>query len=132
VAFELENYEYYEQLAMQGSPELSGVESGIDAMRKSVDAARAQQYPMVFLGISGSFAHTPNRPRQTNPFIINNTNYASGHVGLGIRQNLNFSSMRNTVERAEIEYRRVNDLQKAVTDGIVLDLNERLQRSCCR
>ena len=125
VAFELENYEYYEQLAMQGRPELRGVESGSDAMRKSVDAARAQQYPMVFLGISGSFAHTPNRPRQTNPFIINSTNYASGAVGVGIRQNLNFSSTRNTVERAEIEYRRVNDLHKAVTDGIVLDLNER-------
>jgi outer membrane protein TolC len=125
VAFELQDYQYYEQLAMQGRPELRGVESGIDAMRKSVDAARAQQYPMVFLGISGSFAHTPNRPRQTNPFIINNTNYASGALGLGIRQNLNFSSMRNSVERAEIEYRRVNDLHKAVTDGIVLDLNER-------
>jgi outer membrane protein TolC len=124
IPFELEEYEYYEQMAMQSRPELRGVESGIDAMQKSVNAARSQQYPMLFLGITGSYANTPNRPRQTNPFIINNTNYASAGVGLGIRQNLNFSSMRNTVERAEIEYRRVNDLHKAVSDGIVLDLNE--------
>ena len=124
VAFELEDYEYYEQLALQSRPELRGVDSGIEAARKGVDAVRAQQYPMLFLGITGSFANTPNRPRQTNPFIINSTNYASAGVGIGIRQNLNFFSMKRSVERAEIEHRRVNDLRNAVHDGIILDLND--------
>ena len=124
VAFELENYDYYEQLALQSRPELRGVESGIEAARNGIDAVKSQQYPMLFLGITGSFANTPNRPRQTNPFIINSTNYASAGVGIGIRQNLNFFSMRRSVERAEIEHRRVNDLRNAVHDGIILDLND--------
>jgi len=122
--YEIEEYTFYESNAMQSRSELRGVEAGIEALRNSVEATRAQQYPLLFLGITGSFAHTPNRPRQTNPYIINNSNYASAGVGFGIRQNLNFQSIRNRVEKTEIEYQRVNDLHKAVTDGIVLEVNE--------
>lgn len=124
VPYELNDFNYYQYQAFNQRPELRGVESGIEALRNSVDATKAQQYPMIFLGITGSYANTPNRPRQTNPFIINSTNYASAGVGFGIRQNLNFSSNKLSIERAQIEYRRVNDLHKAVSDGIVLELNE--------
>lgn len=124
IPFELEPFDYYQQMAVQSRPELRGVEEGIEATRRGADAARAQRYPALFLGISGSYANTPNRPRQTNPFIINNTNYANAAVGFSFRQNLNFSSMRNNVERADIEHRRVQDLKEALTDGIILELNE--------
>lgn len=124
VAFQLEPFDYYQSLALGERAELKGVDYGIQAFRKSADAVRAQQYPMLFLGISGSYANTPNRPRQTNPFIINNSNFASAAMGFGIRQNLNFSSMRASSERAEIEYRRVKDLRDAVSEGIILELNE--------
>lgn len=122
--YEIEEYMFYEDSAIRSRSELKGVEAGIEALKNSVESTRAQQYPILFLGITGSFAHTPNRPRQTNPFIINNSNYASAGVGFGIRQNLNFQSLRNKVERTEIEYQRVNDLHKAVTDGIILEVNE--------
>jgi outer membrane protein TolC len=129
VPFQLEPFEHYRAISMGERPELRGVDFGIDALRMGADAVRAQQYPSLFLGISGSYANTPNRPRQTNPFIINNSNFASGAVGFGIRQNLNFSSMRRSTERAEIEYRRVRDLRDAVTDGIILELNEKYQQA---
>ncbi|CAN5276159.1 hypothetical protein BH23BAC3_BH23BAC3_16710 [soil metagenome] len=129
VPFELESYSYYESLAMEERPEIRGVDTGIEATRKAVDAARAQNYPGLFLGMSGSYANTPNRPRQTNPFIINNTNYASAAVGLSIRQNLNFQNTRTNVERAQIEHRRVRNLRDALTDGIVLELNERYREA---
>jgi outer membrane protein TolC len=129
VAFQIQDFSYYMQMAINSRPELRGVESGIEALRSGLEATRAQQYPLFFLGITGSYANTPNRPRQTNPFIINNTNYASGGIGFGIRQNLNFTGIRNTVERAEIEYRRINDLHKAVTDAITLELNDKYREA---
>jgi len=129
VPFELESFSYYEALAMEERPELRGAEAGIEATRKSIDAVRAQNYPALFLGITGSYANTPNRPRQTNPFIINNTNFASAAVGLSIRQNLNFQSNRTNVDRARIEHRRVNNLKDALTDGIVLELNDRYREA---
>ena len=108
---------------------MRGVEFGITALERRLEAEKARQYPMLFLGITGSFANTPNRPRQTNPFIRNNTNYGSVGVGFGIRQNLNIFSMRASVDKARIEYRRVNDLEKAVSDQIILDLNERYRQA---
>jgi outer membrane protein TolC len=127
VAFQLESYDYYQSLALSDRPEVRGVAHGIEALRAGADAVRAQQYPILFLGITGSYANTPNRPRQTNPFIINNSNFATAGVGFGIRQNLNFSSMRASIDRADIEYRRVQDLRDAVSDGIILELNEKYQ-----
>lgn len=124
VALQIEDYDFYEEKALQARPELKGISSGIDAVSSKIDAVKAQNYPALVLGISGSYANTPNRPRQTNPFIINNTNFASGAVGLSIRQNLNFSSMRRNVEKVQIEHRRVRDLKDAVSDGIILELNE--------
>lgn len=124
VAVQIENYTFYEEKALEERPELKGVDSGIEAVSNKIDAVKAQNYPALVLGLSGSYANTPNRPRQTNPFIINNTNFASGAVGLSIRQNLNFSSMRKNVEKAQIEYKRVTDLRSAVSDGILLELNE--------
>lgn len=124
VPFELEAFDYYRQMALSERPELKGVDFGIDALKQTSDAVKSQQYPMLFLGLSGSYANTPNRPRQSNPFIINSTNYASAAMGFGIRQNLNFSSMKASVEKSKIEYRRVQDLKVALTDGIIIELNE--------
>ena len=129
VPYELETYDYYQQNAMKERPELMGVQYGISALEERLEAERAQQFPLLFLGITGSFAHTPNRPRQTNPFIRNTTNYGSVGVGFGIRQNLNIFSLRASVDKARIEYKRVNDLEKAVSDRIILDLNERYKEA---
>lgn len=129
VPFELEEYSHYEQIALESRPELKGADTGIEALKNTVNAVKAQQYPTIFLGITGSYANTPNRPRQSNPFIINSTNYASAAVGFGIRQNLNFQSMKSDVERAEVEYNRVSNLRGAVLDGIILDLNEQYREA---
>lgn len=129
VPYELEDYAFYQQNAMQERPEMMGVEFGIRALKNRLEAEKSRQYPLLFLGITGSFAHTPNRPRQTNPFIRNTTNYGSVGVGFGIRQNLNIFSMRASVDEARIEYKRVNDLEKAISDRIILDLNDRYREA---
>lgn len=124
VAVELEPYEHYRQLAFNNRAELKGVAAGIEATESGLEAVKAQQYPVFFFGLTGSFAYTPNRPRQTNPFIRNNTNYLSAAVGFGIRQNLNFQELRNNVNRAAIEHKRMYDLREALSEGVVLELNE--------
>lgn len=114
---------------MNSRSELKGVEAGIKAYEQSVEAIRAQSYPMLYLGLTANFANTPNRPRQTNPFIINNTNYMSAGFGFGIRQNLNFSAINNRIDREKIEYNRVKDLKTALSDQIILELNERYEEA---
>jgi len=48
---------------------------------------------------------------------------------LSIRQNLNFRSNRTSVQRAQIENKRVHNLKDALTDGIVLELNDRYREA---
>lgn len=121
---ELTSFESYQTAAMYQRPEMKSLAAGIEATRLAVEASKSQFKPALLLGITASFAHTPNRPRQTNPFIINNTNYASAGIGLVLRQNLNFSSVANRVERNRIHYRQTQDLKIAVTDGLMLQLTE--------
>ncbi len=65
VPFELEPYSYYESVAMDERPELMGADAGISAADSQIEAVKSQYYPSLFLGLSGSYANTPNRPRQS-------------------------------------------------------------------
>lgn len=129
VPFELEPYDYYESVAMDQRSELRGADAGINAAESQIEAVKSQYYPSLFLGLTGSYANTPNRPRQSNPFIINSTNYASAAFGLSFRQNLNFLTTQTKVDRARIQRNQVEDLKDALTDGIVLELNDTYRKA---
>lgn len=129
VANSIETLNYYKSQAMERRAELKGIEAGIDAAERGIEATRAQHLPMLFIGLTGSYANTPNRPRQANPFIINNTNYASAGVGFGIRQNLDFFSAKTDIERQKIQHRRAKFLKSAAVDGIMLEISERYKNA---
>ncbi len=120
----LESFTFYHRRALELRPEIKGVEAGAEALRQVMDVAKTESYPMFFLGLSASYAVTPNRPKQDNPFIINSTNYATARFGVGIRQNLNFLATESRVEKSRIEYRRVQDLRSALEDAVMIELSE--------
>ena len=121
---ELKELDYYRSYALVNRAEINAIDAGIDAAEYGLNAQKQKNYPTLFIGLNGSFANTPNRPRQTNPFIINNSNYLSGSFGLGIRQNLDFLSIRADIEKGRIQQRQAKYLKEAAVDGIVLELNE--------
>lgn len=121
---DIETFETYRQTAMRERPELRSITAGMEAARLITEASRSQNKPAILLGITASYANTPNRPRQTNPFIINSTNYANAGVGIVLRQNLNFNSIQNQIEKNEIRYHKVQDLERALTDGLMLELTD--------
>lgn len=125
----IKTLDYYRSRAVNQRPEVEALEAGIEAAEYGVNATRAQNYPSLFLGLQGSFAHTPNRPRQSNPFIINNTNYASASIGVGIRQNLDFLSMKYDVQKSKIQREQAEFSKQAAIDGIVLQINEKYKEA---
>lgn len=129
VSVELRDLEYYRAQAVKSRTEIKSIESGIEAARFGLRATRSKGLPTFFLGMSASYATTPNRPRQSNPFIINNTNYATGALGMGIRQNLDFFSIRSDIERSRIRLSQARELKSAAIDGIMLELNDRYKNA---
>jgi outer membrane protein TolC len=118
----LQSADSYRQMAMENRAELDRITQGMKAAELGIKATKAQSYPALFLGLTASYANTPNRPRQSNPFIINNTNYASAGFGFSIRQNLNFWSISNQIKKQRIQYRKLESAQHAAQDGITLEV----------
>ena len=129
VASKIETLDYYKSQALERRAELKGIEAGIDAAEHGIKATRAQNLPMLFIGLTGSYANTPNRPRQDNPFIINSTNYASAGVGFGIRQNLDFFSAKTDIEHRQIQHRKAKFLKDAAVDGIMLEVSDKYKNA---
>lgn len=118
----LSAYPVYEQWALQGRPDLRKADAAARAAQHGLQAARAQQYPSLFMAFTAAYANTPNRPRQANPFIINSTNYESIRYGIGFRQNLNFGLIRNQIDRSRIQVDQARNAKTAVETGLRLDL----------
>lgn len=129
VPVDMQDIHWYQENALMNRSELKGILAAQNAARHGVQAARSQYYPSMILGMSAGIGYTPNRPRQTNPFIRNNANYMSARVGIGFQQNLNFLQTRTQVQRSEIQLRQTRDLEDAAREGIFLELNDRYREA---
>ena len=85
---------YYQNSAMVNRPELKAINYSQDALSMYISSLRAQNKPGLFLGFTTTFASTPVRPRQPNPFIRTPENTFNTSVGFTIRQNLNFYKLK--------------------------------------
>jgi outer membrane protein TolC len=125
----IQDFGFYENSALFNRSELRGLRAAGEAADYGLQATRAQYYPSMFLGLSAGFGYTPNRPRQNNPFIRNNTNFLSARLGVGFQQNLNFWQISNQVERSRIQKRQIDDFHDAAKDGILLELSNRYREA---
>ncbi|MFO8030829.1 MAG: TolC family protein [Cyclonatronaceae bacterium] len=125
----LQDFGFYENNARHNRSELRGLRAASQAAGYGAEALRAQYYPSLVIGLSAGFGYTPNRPRQNNPYIRNNTNFLSARIGFGFRQNLNFWQLRTRVARSEIQKSQVDDFHDAAMEGILIELSDRYREA---
>jgi outer membrane protein TolC len=129
VASNIESLSFYQDAAFNNRPELEALRVGEDATEIYITSLKKQNLPGLYLAGYINFANTPNRPRQSNPFIQNNTNLFNGGFGFTIRQKLNFFSIRANIERTQIELKKVSLAQDAAKDGIMLEVNNNYRQA---
>ncbi len=127
VASSVEPLNFYQNAAFNNRPELEALKFGQQATEKLITSMKKQNLPGLYLGGYVNFANTPNRPRQSNPFIQNTTNLFTGGFGFTIRQKLNIFSMKASLERSKIELKKVSFARDAAKDGIMLEVNQNYQ-----
>ncbi len=120
----LSELDVYQNSAMVNRPELKAISFGRDALKTYIGSLKAQNLPGLYFGFTTTYASTPIRPRQPNPFIQTPENTFNTAVGLTIRQNLNFFQAKTNLKRSRLEVQRLEFLEDAATDGIILELNE--------
>lgn len=119
---QLQTRDYYTNLALTERPEVKALDAGREALNMYVKSIRSSNRPALFFAFQTTLASTPIRPRQPNPFIDSPGNTFNTGFGFSIRQNLNFSSTRSSLERGKIEFRRIDYLKVAAQDGIMLEV----------
>lgn len=129
VSSDIEPVDFYQQAAFNNRPELKALATGKEATETYISSLRKQNLPGLYLAGYVNFADTPNRPRQSNPFIQNTTNLFTGGFGLTIRQKLNFFSIKADLERSQIELKRADLAQDAAKDGILLEVNNQYRQA---
>jgi outer membrane protein TolC len=124
LAKNLEDVSYYQTSALQYRPEIRSIGFTQAGISNFIASLEAQARPQLILGMSTTFASTPIRPRQRNPFIVNQGNTFNTGLGFTIRQNLNFMQIRPNIERSKIELRRIDFLKMSAQDGIMLEVTD--------
>ena len=122
--FSLSELFFYQESALNNRAEIRGLEYGEEALLTYISSLKSQNLPGLFFGFTTTFASTPVRPRQPNPFINTPENTFNTAVGFTIRQNLNFFQANTSLERSKIEMRKMSDLKEAASDGVILEVNE--------
>lgn len=120
---------HYQNSAFLNRNELRGISTGKDALMKYIDYQKASNLPGLYLGFTTTFASTPIRPRQPNPFISTPENTFNTAFGVTIRQNLNFFQAKTQLDRVKIELRKMDYLSEAAKDGILLEVNQAYQKA---
>lgn len=126
---ELSSLTHYQNSAFLNRKELRGIDTGKEALMKYIDYQKAQNLPGLYLGFTGTYASTPVRPRQPNPFINTPENTFNFGVGLSIRQSLNFFQAKTQLQRVKIELKKMDYLSEAAKDGILLEVNQAYQKA---
>jgi outer membrane protein len=72
-------------LAQANRVEFKQVEAGLNARRALVEVSRAEKRPIVYAGVAGSLAYSPNRDTLDNPYINDPFNHAGVSPVLGLR-----------------------------------------------
>ena len=112
---------YYQSMAFTNRPELKAINAAEKAAKFGMKAEKARFYPSLFLGFGAQYVHTP-RPTYQSPMLGNRFDYMNFVYTFGFRQNLNFWSTKQNLERTKVQYREAQDSKGAIETGIRLDV----------
>jgi outer membrane protein TolC len=73
------------EIARDNRVEFKQVAAGLSARRALVEATRADEKPIVYAGVAGSLAYSPDRERLDNPHIYDPFNHAGLSPVIGMR-----------------------------------------------
>ncbi|MBE9559138.1 MAG: TolC family protein [Proteobacteria bacterium] len=80
-----ETLEEWTDIALSNRAEFKQVEAGLAARRALLKAKRASAKPIIFAGIAGSAAYSPNRDHLDNPHIYDPFNHVAVSPLIGMR-----------------------------------------------
>ncbi|MDH3388405.1 MAG: TolC family protein [Gammaproteobacteria bacterium] len=111
-------------LALLNRAEFKQVEAGLAARRALVEAKRADAKPIVFAGVAGSLAYSPDRERLDNPFIYDPFNHVAASPLVGMRWLWEQGAQPGRVAQAQAELDALVQKASFAREGIPFQVRE--------
>jgi len=124
VDVELEPREHYTTRAGRDRPEVRMLEAAVRARQAGVDFAEAGFFPDLALAYRFSTTYSPGITDQTNPFVIDQSNYTSISAGLVLRWSLDLWGNAYRVDRANAQLEDTRQRSREARRGISLEVTE--------
>ncbi|MDH3447555.1 MAG: TolC family protein [Gammaproteobacteria bacterium] len=119
-----ESLQEWIDLALLNRAEFKQVEAGLAARRALVEARRADAKPIVFAGVAGSLAYSPDRERLDNPFIYDPFNHVAASPLVGMRWLWEQGAQPGRVAQAQAELDALVQKASFARDGIPFQVRE--------
>jgi len=116
--------EEWVETALNQRAEFRQVNAGLAARRALVEAKKADAKPIIFAGIAGSLAYSPERDRLDNPHIYDPFNHYAASPLLGMRWEWESGAQPARVAQAQAEYEAVVAKASFARNGIPFQVTE--------
>jgi outer membrane protein len=110
--------------AHQLRPEFTQAHEGVKAFEALVQAAKADYYPVFFVGVVGSLAEATNRDRFTNPFVFDSLNDDVATPVVGFKWHYDLGITAGKVDEARAKLGQVQQKSALADQGIPFQVRQ--------
>jgi outer membrane protein TolC len=108
--------------ALELRPEFTQLKEGLVAKQLLVDAARADEYPTLFLAVMGALAGAPGRQTTRDPYINDVFNQYYALPVVGMKWHLDFGITKAKINQARAEMEQLQETQRTALMGIPVEV----------
>ena len=114
--------DYYIEQALELRPEFTMVKEGKAARELLVKAAKADQYPDLFMALIGILSGAPGRYSNPDPFHMDMTNWFSTGPVVGVRWHFDFGITKAKISQAKAELEKLQNQERTALMGIPVEV----------
>ena len=124
VKVDLKNIESYINAAKELRPEFAQLKEGIRAREALVEAAAADQYPMIYAAALADVADATNRDFSNVPLARDPLNHVEAGVVVGMKWHFDFGITKGRIDEARAEYMKLLHKKDFADNGIPLQVRK--------
>jgi outer membrane protein TolC len=113
-----------QQLALKQRPEMTQLESGLEARRSLVEAKKAEKLPNIYAGLAGMASYSPARAHLDNPFIYDPFNDYGATPLIGVQWHWDSGTQSAQVVQAQAELDALIEKSSFARNGIPFEVAE--------
>lgn len=116
-------FTYYQVQAIENRPEIKALKAAESAADFGLKAKKAELFPTLYVGLGADYTYSP-RPTNSKPEFGNRYSYLNLFYAFGIRQNLNFLTIKSDIQQTKLQYEKLKYSRDAVVQGINVELDD--------